>query len=525
MSVLEVDRPYTPPIWRMAVASFLPFDKRAGAIRGWVSYVPLAVVLLLQAFTSMRLRNSTHSDEGIYLVAGHWYRSGIPVYTHPENFFSGSPQLYPVISSYLDSLGGLQLVRIFAGLYMLSATIAVYWMTSEMFAHRRGHRAGILAALVFSLSAPVIFIGHLGTFDSPSFAMLAWAAALAVWSSKRNTSMWWSVPVGALAATAVLFKYSAAIDVPFVLLLTLISWSNHNLRGRTLLRGLLAGSTTLLILGVSAATWARGNLAGLIATTVNREVGSKGSASYLYSQVFTWSGVTITLMILGGLLLLRRQPVLASVLLLGLAAAVAFQIRTGESTSLNKHVVLGLIFGAPLAGSLLSNVISHRRILGTIFTCAVLWAGLLLGLSQSAELFTSWPNTTGLVQTLDYSVKAMPWIRTVGDIPEPAEYAFRGRTQHWQWTAMWTGSFRYKGMVDLPAYEQALKDNYFQLAFFDDGKGGTTDAANCGNNCTVYSALLTPRMTSFGFKRTGTVTAPDGHAWAIWQRYDGVPRK
>lgn len=507
------------PVWRLAVASFLPRGIRVRADR-WIARVPLALIMMFQAVMSVRLDNSTHSDEGLYLSTGHWIRSGEEVYSQPETFFSGAPSLYPVFASFLDSVGGLELVRAFSALCMVSATLAVYWTTSHLFPHSPGQRAGLYAALVFALSAPVMFLGNLATFDAPSFACLAWAMALVVWASSSDRSVWWGVLIGGLGAFAVLLKYSSMVDVPFVLMGTLVVWKAPAHRMKNVLRGILAGTTTLAVLGVSVATWAREEFAGFIHTTLNRHVPTPASPVYLIESVFTWTGVTLSLMVLGGLYLLRRQPMLALLLLTGTCAAMASQIRLGESTSLHKHVVLGLIFGAPLAGHLLAEVSRRFKLWGGLVTVMLLWSSLLLGLAQSASLFTAWPNTKGLVETIEYSVDAMPWIRTVGDVPEAVEYAFRDRTEHWQWTATWENSFSYKELSGVEAYEQALKDNYFQLAFFDTT---TNDASSayCGA-CTAISGQLIPQMESFGFEKTGQVESPDGHVWTIWQRYDDL---
>lgn len=507
------------PVWRLAVASFLPVSSRVRADR-WIARLPLALIMVFQAVASLRLDNSTHSDEGLYLTTGHWIRSGEEVYSQPETFFSGAPSLYPVFASFLDSIGGLELARAFSGLCMVSATLAVYWTTSHLFPHSPGRRASLFAAVVFALSAPVLFLGNLATFDAPSFACLAWAMALAVWASSNDRSIWWGSLIGALAALAVLLKYSSMVDVPFVLMLMLVVWKPSARPVRTMLRGILAGTTVLLVLGVSVATWAREEFAGFIHTTLNRHVPTPAPPEYLLGNVFTWTGITLSVMILGGLYLLRRQPMLALLLLTGTCAAMASQIRLGESTSLHKHVVLGLIFGAPLAGHLLAQVSRRFRLWGGLATVILLWSSLLLGLAQSTSLYTAWPNTKGLVETLEYSVDAMPWIRTVGDVPEPVEFAFRDRTEHWQWTATWENSFSYEGLTGVEAYEQALKDNYFQLAFLDTT---TNDASSayCGA-CTAISGQLIPNMESFGFEETGQVKSPDGHVWTIWQRYDNL---
>src|SRR5699024_9168971 len=112
--------------------------------------------------------------------------------------------------------------------------------------------------------------------------------------------------------------------------------------------------------------------------------------------------------------------------------AMTFQVASADSTSLNKHITLGLIFGAPLAGVLLSRI--SKKKIGPLFVAGILWFVFLSGIVQSRVMFEAWPNTAGLVQTIEPSLKANPTMRTVGDIPEPVQYALRGESEPWQWT-------------------------------------------------------------------------------------------
>ena len=494
-------------VWRMSFASLFPPKLREGAFATGYDRFLLALVLGAQAVVSLRLTNTAFQDEALYLYYGHWERSswasGTEIYTHPDAFFSGAPQLYPVFGSYLDSVGGLQLARVFSLMCMLSATIAVYWATKVLFHADYGTGAPLAGAMTFSLSAPVIFLGHFATYDALSFALITWATALAIWSATKRKSLWWSVPIGTLLALAVAIKYASAIVVPITLLLTLLGINDRTYRSRAVSRGLLAGSILIALLAASALTWAHGDLQGLVATTLNRHMGQTSPPLTLLTAIGLWAGVPLAIMLIGGLMLLRRQPVLALVLLGGTVIAMAFQIRTGDITSLHKHITLGLIFGAPLAGVALGRLTAKK--LGVIMVAGVLWIVLMTGLAQSRSLFLHWPNTQGLVQTLAPSFKANPTMRTVGDIPEPIQYALRDMSEPWQWTGTYDGSFGYAGLTGIAAYQKALADNYFQLAYF--------------NGSSTYSAQLQGEMPGYGFKKTATVES-NGSTWTIWQRFD-----
>ena len=514
----------TRPTWRAAAESFLPPAKRAGADR-YIRHIPIALILLVQAVAALRLSNTAFQDEALYLYTGGWIMQSwanpdIVVYTHPESFFSGAPMLYPVMAAYLDQLGGLALARLFSTICMLSATVAIYWAANVLFEHHpRPRTAGIFSAFVFAVSAPVIFLSHFATFDAPSFTLVAWAAALSIWSSKRNRSVLWGAAIGALCSLAVLLKYSSAIDVPFVMLLTVVvGWAVRSTRGRAVARGAVAGLTTLAFLIGSALTWASELLVGLQgSTTTNRAAMVIETPVWtLVGQVGAWAGVTFVLMIGGGLYLMRRQPILAVLLLAGTVTATGYQIWMGEAVSLHKHLALGIIFGAPLAGVMLAALVRAARRVSILLVVVICYAALMAGLIQSEKLFNVWANTTSLHDTVEFAVDSMPWIRSLAEVPEPLTYSLRDKTDPWQWTATYEGSFVYddpdeEGQVflqGLEAYQHALEDNYFQLVILD--------------GSTVIGRQLQPE--AFGFAQTDTVTDPaTGHTWRIYQRFDNIP--
>jgi hypothetical protein len=132
-------------------------------------------------------------------------------------------------------------------------------------------------------------------------------------------------------------------------------------------------------------------------------------------------------------------------------------------------------------------------------------------------LFKAWPNTKPLVETVEYAVDSMPWIRAVAEVPEPLIYSLGSKTDFWQWTSTYENSFFYDDpdeeghsvLQGLEAYRHALEDNYFQLVVLDGSTG--------------IGLQLQPE--EFGFTQTDTVVDPGtGHTWRIYQRFDHIPK-
>ncbi len=79
--------------------------------------MPLLTILVVQVAASARLLHvfsAASGDESLYIYAGHqeiyelFHGGGSPYY---EDWFSGSPVIYPVLAAMADHLGGLLLVR------------------------------------------------------------------------------------------------------------------------------------------------------------------------------------------------------------------------------------------------------------------------------------------------------------------------------------------------------------------------------------------------------------------------------
>ena len=74
---------------------------------------------------------------------------------------------------------------------MLGVTALLYSMTRRLF----NERVGLCAAIVFSVTEPALFLGHLATYDAPALFLLALAGRIAVRPRIRGRSYLPALPM------------------------------------------------------------------------------------------------------------------------------------------------------------------------------------------------------------------------------------------------------------------------------------------------------------------------------------------
>ena len=127
---------------------------RPAQARGWLRWIPLAIILCAQALLTSRLihLSTASGDEGRYIYAGHqliheiFHGGGSPYY---ETYFSGAPVIYPVLAALADHFGGLVGVRLMSMSFMLTATALLYGSGKRLF----GYWPGVAAAACSPASA------------------------------------------------------------------------------------------------------------------------------------------------------------------------------------------------------------------------------------------------------------------------------------------------------------------------------------------------------------------------------------
>ncbi|GAA1950275.1 ArnT family glycosyltransferase [Kitasatospora viridis] len=486
--------------------------------------LPLIAILLVQCALAYRLANTAFEDEALYIYAGHrelgHLLHGVPVGDTYASYFSGIPVLYPVAAAVIDSALGLGGVRAFSLLAMLGATALLWTTTRRLY----GKPAAVIGAALFATCAPTLFLSRLATYDAPSVFLLALALWWTVRTAHRSPFLvLLAAPPLVLAAGV---KYASALYLPTVVLAAVLTVPALGLSWwRGVLRGVLlgAGTAALLFAGLDAA--GAGVRAGLSQTTVNRTTGAEPLSNILRLSLI-WGGWVAALAVVGvGVLIVRRRgwaPVLLGALLTGTAAlATAYQAHLGTSVSLHKHVGFGLLFAAPLAGAGLAALsglpplrdsvpMLRRAVPGVaVGTCAVLayYAG------NAAGPMYGWPDSSGLVAELRPLVHPGQ-DRYLVEEDEVPRYYLRTQADPSQWLN--TYYFQYgdstgKQLVNLPAYQAAFADGYFDLVVLDDGPTAALDKQ-------LTQALNAPGSR---YHQLAHIPAASGHGtqyYTVWQR-------
>jgi 4-amino-4-deoxy-L-arabinose transferase-like glycosyltransferase len=383
--------------WQEILLSFAPPSKRTGRARERLAAYRLPLILLMQAALTWRLNDIIFDDEALYIQGGHVViehllhggSANAGELSSFGSYFSGAPNAYPVVGAALDFAGGLGLARFFSLLCMLVANVCVYRIGRHLFSEN----IGLLASLVFALTASVQFVGKLATYDAPCLMLIALAAVIAI---TRRSALSASI-VGMLLVLASVTKYAGLGMVPFVLMMTFLApltGDRPDLR-KAVLRGAIATFVFAGLLLIAYHLWGSGVAVGLRTTTTGRKALDPAPLSVLLKSLLEDIGLTWALAIGGILLTLRRRAWYQALLMLVMLGAgtiiQASSVRIHELTSLDKHTYFSGFFCAVPAALALDWALSKRG-RTTLAAIAVIWLLLIDGMWRS-KIQYSWPSS------------------------------------------------------------------------------------------------------------------------------------
>jgi hypothetical protein len=422
----------------------------------------LAPVLIVQAWFSFRLSNTLEDDEALYVNAGHQLIAHILHGTRAPDFgtyFSGVPSLYSVPAAMIDHIGGVPLVHATNTVMLMVATVFVYLTTRRLF----GHPAALIAAGVFAVNPAAIFVGRFASFDAPSLLLLAVSMYLAV----RASDHWrFAVATGPCLVLATAAKYFAVAFVPSVLaLLLIVSAQRVGLR-RGLKLTALAILGLLVAAGIGLLVVAPTDWQGVWFSSLHRSaILPESRTELLRACIRAIGGLAFAGLV--GLVLLRRRRLLAGLLLATSLIPAAVQLRLGDWTSLQKNMVFGLIFLAPLVGVTGVALLRQGRRLGLRAPIALACFVLLLssGMGTSSAMIRGWPNSTTIDTVMARYVHPGS-DRYLVDNSQIPEYYLSGISNYDQWYT--TYDTQYHGAHGVQVMQDQLADGQFRLFLYRD---------------------------------------------------------
>jgi 4-amino-4-deoxy-L-arabinose transferase-like glycosyltransferase len=435
---------------------------------------PLLAIVAAQAVLSARLTvaNTAFVDEAAYLTVGHLEISHLLYHTPVsgyQQFFSGSPVLYPVTGAIADSIGGLVAARLLSLAFMLGATCLLYGMTARLF----GRGAAIGAAAVFAVLGPTQFMGAFATYDAMSLFLLA----LAAWCVVRAGGM--EFPISVLVTAAAVMtaanaaKYASALFDPVIVALAILAaHSERGWRGGLKAGAWVAGSAIAAIAALLA--WGgHSYLTGIETTTLARAAASDPAALVLRDSA--WQVGAIAVLAAGGVVFLSSSRLprghALTGLLLGCAVllAPAEQARIHTTTSLFKHTGYGAWFAAAVAGYALARLTALHRArwraaVGAAAATAIMALVAVAGTVQATRQFTSWPNSSRLIAALRPVVHRGDGRYLMTDY-YVAAYYLRDQSEIGQWRGTWDLAYRDpvtgRALTGAHAYTAAINNGAF----------------------------------------------------------------
>jgi len=459
----------TPATQKYAIKQIIGKQAKATVIpSSW----PLILILAMQAAISIiMLHNTAFQDEALYLYAGqqifhHWMGGPAPLDRYVY-YFSGYPDVYPVIGGVLDMIGGLELARGFSLLCMMGVNTIIYYSTLKFFQRP----AAIFASATYASLGTVLFVSRLATFDALCLFLIALATGIAFHVS-TSRHPWLTIMIGPLLVLAVFAKYAGMLFVLPVLAILVCCSLAFQGWWRMLLRLFMA--IVALVARLAVAYYFMNKLAfhAIDGATTNRTALIEKSPQELFIYVLQMGGIVYAAALVGLVLVFFRYPRLRLIALLLFASSwlvPAYHIYKHEGVSIDKHLAFGLFFAVPLAGGALAWVSgyiphmfhnSHGR-----YWLAGLSVVLLvstLGIQQSQRIYASWANTSDLSYALHTQMRDGSGHFLVEDI-EVARYDAKDSTQAWQWNGVYFFYYPKTGLIGDEALTQAINDRYFTI--------------------------------------------------------------
>lgn len=433
------------------------------------------VIVLLTAFVVRVFQlgyNSPFLDEAQYIVlgrkvlAGHWQEAS------PFSWVGGMPLFYPTISAIFSFFGflGSRLFNVILG------TISVYlvYVFSKSISlsddKKKNDIIGLISASFLGVLAIPIFLSRLAIYDMLSFSLFLLGLVLLVAALKIRSPEEMQIETRFfLSATAFflsfLAKYITIIFFPFILIWAL--YYSNKLEKGTVLLYLNYFAAPLVIATGGYLLW---NFTQLLHFIQDQASDPQNRSIEILLQFVRFTVLPAFLAIFGAIaLFIRRKWFPTAVLLIAAGITPIVHVLLNNLAAAHQHVFLSLIFILPLAGYFLSGLLMNTRLIGVSALLVVFGFSFIYSQDQLTQLQSSWPNTDKVMNYLRSNTSNHEKLLSFEDdvtilaLPNLEEKSITG-----------VFNFKYKKLSDEEAYQQALKEGYFDLVLFNEDTDSAT---------------------------------------------------
>ena len=364
---------------------------------------PVMAICAVQAALSLTLvwSNTAYTDEADYLWVGrleiaHWMHGTSWPSVYAYRAFPGSPILYPPLGALANGIGGLAGARILSLIFMLMATVLLYFTASRLI----GRTGALFAAALWALSEPALRLTF-ATFDPLSVLLTTLAAWFVVQAGYRRRRGEFIAAAAVALALANVTAYSGIVIDPVVIAFAFLACrtrmpSQQSLSCTAWFTGAWALSFGLIM--TASHSWS-----GLASTIFTSNTAGYQSVSAILGEIWGDSALIIGLALIGALVTLQSENRNHIALLGGLCfgAFIAIQLHNQNPSIIDKHLAYGIWFAAIVAGYACSKFIrwfpGGRRSVAAL-CCAVAFVYPAVTSWQTAwQRYHAWPDSSEFV--------------------------------------------------------------------------------------------------------------------------------
>lgn len=419
------------------------------------------IVFLVAASFTLRVWNLNYNsiflDEAIYVSIGKRIISGnFQEAIEAFSWVGGMPFLYPVVSAFFYTIGGLNFTRFLNVTFGVVSVLLFYHFAKNLSllkSESKNKLAAQISALIFVTTGVPMILSRIANYDIPSFSFFLVGLVLLQKAYAKNGKYGFWAAVAMLLS--IFIKYITAIYVPSLLLVVVIAVIKHKSE-RTRI-ALIKEFCFPLVIGI----------AGYLLYTYNDVVNfltsnaiSNNSWESIIASFIKPSGIVIIFSLLGVVFIWSRKNFIKIILLLiASLLPLVFHLLGKNQDSATQHSFLSLIFLVPFIGCLFSNLIySFKNMWKYTVIAFLVIINYLIALPVKHQQEMYWPNSNQSVELLRSKVIWQDWILAEGgDI-----YTLTLSDKIPSNQIIGPFVFEHNGLVGREAYLAAIDAGYFK---------------------------------------------------------------